>query len=77
MWGIARAHGVTADHLRSFNSLRGSRIYGGRTHQIPPQGIGRNGGRYIPWCRLGRGGAPSGTYGVLSGDDIGTRPVLP
>ena len=38
LWEIARAHGVTADRLRSFNKLRGSRIYSGQTLRIPPKG---------------------------------------
>lgn len=34
---IARAHGVTVDRLRSFNNLRGSRIYAGQVLRIPPK----------------------------------------
>ena len=35
---IARAYGVTAERLRSFNNLRGSRIYLGQVLRIPPKG---------------------------------------
>ena len=38
LWGIARAHGVTANRLRSFNNLRSSRLHSGQVLKIPPKG---------------------------------------
>lgn len=38
LWEIARAHGVTADRLRSFNNLSSSRLYAGQVLRIPPKG---------------------------------------
>lgn len=37
LWGIARAHGVTANRLKSFNNLRSSRLHSGQVLKIPPK----------------------------------------
>lgn len=35
LWGIARAHGVTVEELKSANNLRSDRIYAGQSLQLP------------------------------------------
>jgi hypothetical protein len=38
LWEIAKAYGVTADRLKSFNNLSSSRLYAGQVLRIPPKG---------------------------------------